>query len=151
MFYVKLNKDNEPDRYPYTLTDLVVENRHISFPSNVDESVAEAFKVYPVIQTEAPEVKHTQNVLRSVAKNKEGKWVETWKIEDATEKEIKERTEQKQHDIRYTRDKLLKESDWTQFRDVPVDQDAWAIYRKALRDIPQQEGFPWDVTWPEKP
>lgn len=27
----------------------------------------------------------------------------------------------------------------------------WAIYRQALRDIPQQEGFPFNVVWPEKP
>lgn len=151
MFYVKLNKDNKPDRYPYTLTDLVLENRHISFPNYVDESVAEAFKVYPVIQTEAPEVGHTQNALRSVAKNKDGAWVETWKIEAASEDEIKQRSEQKEFAIRSERNQLLTEADWTQFRDAPVDQDAWATYRQCLRDIPQQEGFPWNVTWPEKP
>ncbi len=26
-----------------------------------------------------------------------------------------------------------------------------AVYRQALRDIPQQEGFPYNVVWPEKP
>lgn len=29
--------------------------------------------------------------------------------------------------------------------------DAWAEYRRALRDLPEQKGFPWDVTWPKKP
>lgn len=28
---------------------------------------------------------------------------------------------------------------------------AMAIYRKALRDIPEQAGFPYDVDWPMKP
>lgn len=28
---------------------------------------------------------------------------------------------------------------------------AWAGYRQALRDLPQQEGFPFDVRFPEKP
>ena len=28
---------------------------------------------------------------------------------------------------------------------------AMAIYRKALRDIPEQAGFPYDVDWPVKP
>lgn len=28
---------------------------------------------------------------------------------------------------------------------------AIAIYRKALRDIPEQPGFPYDVDWPVKP
>ena len=26
-----------------------------------------------------------------------------------------------------------------------------AVYRQALRDIPQQEGFPYNVVWPVKP
>lgn len=27
----------------------------------------------------------------------------------------------------------------------------WAQYRQALRDVPQQEGFPFDVDWPITP
>ena len=27
----------------------------------------------------------------------------------------------------------------------------WAKYRQALRDLPQQEGFPYSIVWPEKP
>jgi len=30
-------------------------------------------------------------------------------------------------------------------------QDAWAVYRQALLDVPQQAGFPNDMTWPVKP
>jgi hypothetical protein len=53
--------------------------------------------------------------------------------------------------VRSHRDQLLKDCDWTQVADAPVDQAAWATYRQALRDIPQQEGFPENVTWPESP
>ena len=28
---------------------------------------------------------------------------------------------------------------------------AWAIYRQALRDLPEQEGFPFNVTFPAPP
>ena len=52
---------------------------------------------------------------------------------------------------RSERDALLKESDWTQVPDAPVDQQAWADYRQALRDVPQQDGFPTDIDWPSKP
>jgi hypothetical protein len=38
--------------------------------------------------------------------------------------------------MRLHRDRLLKESDWTQVNDAPVDQQAWATYRQALRDFP---------------
>ena len=30
-------------------------------------------------------------------------------------------------------------------------RQAWAAYRLALLDVPQQAGFPHDVTWPEVP
>ena len=54
-------------------------------------------------------------------------------------------------DVRRKRDSLLKQSDWTQLPDAPVDKTAWATYRQALRDLPQQSGFPDNVTWPEEP
>lgn len=53
--------------------------------------------------------------------------------------------------IRAQRNQLLTQSDWTQMPDAPVDQAAWATYRQALRDIPQQEGFPFNVVWPTSP
>jgi len=53
--------------------------------------------------------------------------------------------------IRTKRNKLLKESDWTQVVDAPVDQAAWAAYRQALRDITSQADFPNEVTWPTQP
>ncbi|MGF6877356.1 tail fiber assembly protein [Paraburkholderia sp. MM5477-R1] len=28
---------------------------------------------------------------------------------------------------------------------------AWHDYRQALRDVPQQPGFPLDIDWPERP
>jgi len=54
-------------------------------------------------------------------------------------------------EIRAMRNQLLAASDWTQVADAPVDQAAWATYRQALRDVPQQAGFPDDVAWPHKP
>lgn len=54
-------------------------------------------------------------------------------------------------EVREKRNVLLSSSDWTQLADSPVDKDAWALYRQALRDIPTQESFPLSVIWPEKP
>lgn len=54
--------------------------------------------------------------------------------------------------VRAERNRLLAASDWTQVGDVPDRiRFAWAAYRQALRDIPEQEGFPRDVAWPVKP
>lgn len=53
--------------------------------------------------------------------------------------------------VRDSRNTKLKDCDWTQVADAPVDKAAWAVYRQALRDVTSQEGFPWTVTWPEAP
>ena len=54
--------------------------------------------------------------------------------------------------VRATRDTKLAESDWTQARDVTLANDAdWQTYRQALRDVPTQAGFPWNVIWPDQP
>ena len=59
--------------------------------------------------------------------------------------------EQEADEAREQRNALLVESDWTQVADAPVDHQAWADYRQALRDVPQQAGFPTDINWPSKP
>ena len=38
--------------------------------------------------------------------------------------------------MREVRNGLLADSDWTQLPDAPVDREAWATYRQALRDFP---------------
>ncbi len=53
--------------------------------------------------------------------------------------------------VRQQRGEKLKDSDWTQVIDAPVDKAAWVTYRQALRDITGQEGFPWTITWPTEP
>ena len=53
--------------------------------------------------------------------------------------------------VRQQRGEKLKETDWTQVADAPVDKALWAAYRQALRDVTTQEGFPWTVTWPVEP
>ena len=53
--------------------------------------------------------------------------------------------------VRDTRNQKLKDSDWTQLIDAPVDRQAWVVYRQELRDITSQAGFPWDVQWPVQP
>ena len=50
---------------------------------------------------------------------------------------------------RAQRDSLLASTDWTQLPDVPqATREAYAVYRQALRDVPQQDGFPTDIIWP---
>ena len=52
-------------------------------------------------------------------------------------------------EVREARDLLIAKSDWTQCADInQATKDKWAPYRMALRDVPQQVGFPFSVVWP---
>jgi len=53
--------------------------------------------------------------------------------------------------VREQRSTKLAECDWTQVADAPVDKEAWATYRQALRDVTTQSGFPWTIEWPTQP
>ncbi len=53
--------------------------------------------------------------------------------------------------IRLDRTEKLKQSDWTQLSDAPVDKTVWATYRQQLRDVTLQAGFPWIINWPDAP
>lgn len=48
------------------------------------------------------------------------------------------------------RSEELKETDWTQLPDAPVDSESWANYRQALRDLPAKKNFA-DVELPTRP
>ena len=60
--------------------------------------------------------------------------------------------------LREKRDILLRETDWTQYRDVTLSNDSdWQTYRQSLRDLPSTasptlvNGVLSNVTWPTKP
>ena len=59
-------------------------------------------------------------------------------------------SDRKASEIREQRNRLLAETDWMAGSDVTMS-DSWKTYRLALRDITLQDGFPDNVTWPEKP
>ena len=52
--------------------------------------------------------------------------------------------------VRQQRAALLTETDWTALSDSTLTTDM-AAYRQALRDVPEQEGFPETINWPSRP
>lgn len=56
--------------------------------------------------------------------------------------------------VRSERDRRIAETDWYMMPDYPADPETLELvksYRKALRDITLQSGFPRDVEWPVVP
>lgn len=55
---------------------------------------------------------------------------------------------------RQKRDRLIAATDYLVTPDYPIESDRLAkvkTYRQALRDVPEQSGFPRTITWPDKP
>ena len=78
----------------------------------------------------------------------------SWSVEKIPEKTEAEKREEAEKSVRAKRDSLISETDYLLASDYPIsaeDLEAVKVYRQALRDVPQQEGFPFDVVWPELP
>ena len=56
-----------------------------------------------------------------------------------------------QQAMRFHRDRLLAKCDWTQTNDAPVNREAWATYRQALRDFPSTWTPAETANFPEPP
>lgn len=80
-----------------------------------------------------------------------GKWVvDPDLLPHAEEQEINE-VEKK---VRLERAALLRESDWVSLRALESGAEMpqeWIDYRQALRDLPEQPGFPLAVSFPISP
>ena len=140
--FAKITND-QIDQYPYTVGDLRRDNPQTSFPRQIpDETLAEygVVKVTPTPQPAYDSITHRPKELAPT--EQDGAWVQQWTTEAYPDADRRARKH---------RDKLLSASDWTQLPDASADSAAWATYRQALRDVPQQAGFPLNVVWPETP
>ena len=84
----------------------------------------------------------TQKLTKTVTEE-DDQFRESWIVEDMTESELSS-------SIRQKRDALLFQTDQYALSDRTMSSEMTA-YRTALRTLPEQEGFPFDVTWPIKP
>ena len=134
-------------RYPYTITDLRLANQNVSFAANLSDDDLASFGMVRVVTVDRPEIAAHQAVEESQPVLVDGNWVQTWSVRNLNDAEV----QQLRDTIRDQRNSLLSSSDWTQLADATVDKAAWATYRQALRDIPQQAEFPYNVTFPVTP
>lgn len=127
---------------------------NISFPtSGVDSTFLTENSALPVVVWEMFD--STVEKLETVEPYiKDGKVYTCLKVAK-TETELQEDALKvrlaKENEVRNQRNQLLKDSDWTQVLDAPVDKLAWAVYRQDLRDLTAQEGFPFNVIFPNPP
>jgi hypothetical protein len=145
------------------------ENKNTSFPPQITAEIIDDFGYDPVLEGPQPTlIPPYQYAQRDGVEEINGQWFTKYiagpVFTDYTDDEGVVHTAAEQYEaycftkdeaqakvVRDDRNKRLADCDWTQLPDSPADHEAWATYRQELRDVTDQEGFPWDVTWPTEP
>tara|TARA_R110000744_G_scaffold208590_1_gene327411 strand:- start:138 stop:605 length:468 start_codon:yes stop_codon:yes gene_type:complete len=151
MLLVKVT-NNTVQQYPYSVGLLRKDNPSTSFPKKVSTDVLAAFNTYPVTEV-TPVVTETQKLVKTWTPTLVGgEWVLAHAAVDLTVEETIAATDVLAANAREKRNRLLAATDWvvTRARELgqPVPSDVYT-YRGDLRQIPEQDGFPEIIEWPE--
>jgi hypothetical protein len=122
-----------------------------SFPKTWTPELVDELGLDPVFEVAQPEIARYQIAYKNGVEQVDGKWMWKWSLSQMDDEAKAAKDEDQAQFVRDDRNKRLSDTDWTQVADAPVDKQAWAEYRQALRNVPDQAGFPWDVQWPEMP
>ena len=145
------------------------DNKNMSLPRVWTANVCEALGVDPVLAAPSPAPSSDYKVVlrNGAVQDAKGNWVQAWvereMFTEYTDENGDVQTVEAQktaYDTRKNnelavvkraeRDRLLKETDYYGMSDVTMSTEM-TTYRQALRDVPQQEGFPGTISWPDKP
>ena len=170
--HVKLT-NGQPSQFPYSVGQLRRDNPQTSFPKVIPDEIMRRYGVYPVTELPKPDFDPlVQTLKRDAMPRREvirlkteddatdpitgevdqaqvgqpiygNEWLVGYTVENKPQ-------DQAQEAVRNKRNRLLADTDWMALSDNTMTP-AWASYRKALRDITAQEGFPYSVIWPTKP
>jgi len=169
--FVKLTNGNV-DQFPYTIGQFRRDNANTSFPAQIPNTILRRYGVYEVTQLDKPSYDPlvqtlvrgtpTREVIRmkteadctdpdtgEVDTDQVGQplYGNEWEVAH-TVQNMEQATAE--NNVRAKRDSLLQETDWMALSDVTMSA-TMTTYRQALRDITDQESFPYSVTWPTKP
>ena len=145
------------------------DNPNVSLPKVWNDNVNETLGIDPVFASPKPEPSgdYKSVVRNGVVQDANGNWVQAWTERDMFTEYTDDdgvthsvADQQAAYDAseaaklakseRAKRDELLKETDHYGLSDVTMSAEM-TTYRQALRDVPQQTGFPQTITWPEAP
>ena len=144
-----------------------------SLPRVWTADICDSLGIDPVLAAPAPEASGEYKVVsrNGVTQDANGNWVEAYVESDMFADYVDEdgvTVTKASQEAEYTarkdaeaataaraeRDGLIASCDWMAikaFEGGTTVSAEWATYRQALRDVSAQEGFPNDITWPEKP
>ena len=132
----------------YSLRALAADHPEVSFPDAPTAELLASYDIHPLTRAPVPEHDPLTQILREGAPvQHQGKWVLGWEVETLD-------ADRAAQTIRAARDRQLVQTDWIIVKQIEqgaeLSQD-WVAYRQALRDLPDQPGFPFEIIWPLPP
>ena len=147
-------QDTNVIEYPYSIEKLRRDNPETSFPAVMSEEELAEWGVFAIEEQDPPAFsEQTESIQLQPPALVDGVWVREWLVIKASLEEIESRTIEQAAIIRKQRNGVLTATDYSQLVDYPgsdIQKQILTQFRQALRDIPQQTGFPWNVIWPER-
>lgn len=133
---------------PYGLAQLQRDHPTVSFPKRLTEDLAADWGLVPLRVLPPPPYDPLTETCRELPPQPDvGGWTQGWEIARRPEAETAGR-------VRAERDRRLAACDWVVIRAKELGQAVpleWFTYRSNLRQLPQQPGFPFEVSWPMPP
>jgi hypothetical protein len=140
---------------PIGRSELRQKHPNVSFPIDLEKVDLKRYGVIQIKEEPAPACDYRiEYVVERPVELVNGVWVKGWDVQPLPLEQQQQLADNQARRIRQDRDQRLAACDWTQLADVKLDaqqQSDWKKYRQALRDVPSQGGFPWNVTWPTQP
>lgn len=154
-YFIQL-KDGVPFEHPIIEQNLRELFPNIAFPSIFMPRDVEplGFGIYEYSQQ--PETGQFERIveLPPVRNPSDGKYYQQWSVVEFTDEEKAIVIAEIKTQIRTQRTMQLYDTDWSQIADNQISdelREKFRVFRQALRDIPNQAGFPMDIVWPEHP
>ena len=159
MIYV-LAPNQTVEKYPYSLTDLRLDNPDVSFSFDITNEEAATFNTFPVLETPQPiynQITQTIKWENPILKNNE--WVQQWAVVDLDPEQIAYNKDQAKAANKAQAESLLRATDWTATVDINdpqysnpylSNQPEFLAYRSDVRKIAVNPPITVDV-WPTIP
>lgn len=147
-----LASNNAVSKFPYSLEELRSDNPQTSFAWEMSAKELAEWGVYSVEEQNPPAYnEQTESIELQPPSIVDGAWVRAWLVTSASTEEMEQRTIIKSAEVRKRRNRLLSETDYSQIADFQgseAEKLNFAQFRQQLRELPQQEGFPFSYVWP---
>jgi hypothetical protein len=164
--FAKIDKNGIVTVWPIFEGQMEKENPSFKFPLDVNEeyNLENNGKIIPDgyvrVKLQGPDFGDKKSYLYEITEGLpeliNGEYTQTWNLKPHSLEKLEQYKEQLALAVREERNRLLQDSDNKVFVDLwekmsDVEKEQISIYRQALRDLSEQEGFPISVEWPLEP